>query len=161
MQRSAYIVAIAVLVAAGSWIAYRRVEDPMAARKAVLAGELAEIGPLSDAEMRSASTGNEELLDLIRGNPALWRELVEAQKVAPKPPDLAQLLRGVTATTNQRGMGAQLKVLIKTPQNRTGGWFGVGDQINGVGIRSISRRDVEFGLEHNGKQYTLKLPRRR
>lgn len=155
------IAAVALIGTAG----LRYEKNPMDEKRQALEDDLAKI---SAKEVSFQTTHNydfESLQGSIRKKPKLWMELVppppppKKKIVQVPPPDLANMLQGVSPTRQQIRKKGQLMVLIKTPQNPRGNYHIVGDVIQGVTISKIEKTSVVFSLSRNGKTYTHSLPR--
>ncbi|MCP4645483.1 MAG: hypothetical protein GY851_33880 [bacterium] len=103
-----------------------------------------------------------ELIDAVSGREAVWKPLVDAPPPAVAKPDLAKMLTGVTVTRDKMGAPPNMKVRMKTPQDRRGGWMQAGDTVNGLVIKEITLDAVVFQLVKDGKTYehSVRRPQR-
>lgn len=103
----------------------------------------------------------EDIQYAISAKPDLWAPLTEAAKAAIKPPDLEQILQGVTISRNTVGSGADVKIKIMTPENRAGEWVAVGSKVRGLTVKSIDGRrgSVVFVQPFQGREYAFTLTR--
>lgn len=142
--------------------------NPMDERAHALENDLAKI---STKEVTFDTTPNydfESLQRTIRKKPKLWMELVPPPPPPPPkkkkivqvpPPDLANMLQGVSPTRQQLRKKGQLMVLIKTPKDPRGHYHSVGDVIQGLTILKIEKTSVVFSMSRNGRTYTHSLRR--
>lgn len=160
----AAISAVAAIALIGT-MGLRFGSNPMDDRRHALENDLAKISTKEVAFETTPNYDFESLQGTIRKKPKLWMELVSPPPPPPKkivqvpPPDLANMLQGVSPTRQQLRKKGQLMVLIKTPKNPRGSYHSVGDVIQGVTISKIDKTSVVFSMSRNGKTYTHSLPR--
>ena len=163
----AAISAVAAIALIGT-MGLRFGSNPMNERRLTLENDLARISTKEVAFETTPNYDFESLQQTIRKKPKLWMELVPPPPPPPPtpkkivqvpPPDLANMLQGVSPTRQQLRKKGQVMVLIKTPKNPRGNYHSVGDVIQGVTISKIDKTSVVFSLSRNGKTYTHSLPR--
>jgi len=158
MERMMTWAGVGVLVLVGGTAALCGFRDPMNARRADMARELADIEPVAVrfAEAPRDFAGWERA---IAAKPALWEELVAPPPPppAPKPPppDWDKILRGVRVTRHQVGQ----KVRVFSPGHARGEFLGVGDAVNGATIKAACERNVVFAVRLHGREWTRGLRR--
>jgi hypothetical protein len=140
-------------------IVHHQVTRPLDEKLAWVDRELANINP-TWVEFPQPDWNFKRWHEAITGKKALWQEIVPPPPPPPPkeepPPDLRKELTGVEATRSQIGQ----KVKFKTPENQKGVFYTVGDKINGLTIKSITKDYVEFSLQWKGEELTTRLGRR-
>lgn len=142
--------------------AYKAAANPMAAQRAALAADLAEVEGGWEPPARTAGRSPEELQQIVLAQATLWRSLVDAPPPPPKPFDMDGAMKGITPTRRSMGTGESLAVRIETPAAPRGEYYGVGDAIAGAAgivVKEIGRDYVVFSKTHEGKEYTKRLAR--
>jgi hypothetical protein len=140
--------------------------DPEKARMDALAKRLTEIQPRHIDYVTQSKVDYTSLQNQILSKPKLFQELVPppppptpAPPPPPKPPDLEALLKGVVATRMEISKGGVKRVRFMTPASKTPEYFGVGDIINGVTIKEVTKAAIIFSIVANEKEYTKEMPR--
>jgi len=85
----------------------------------------------------------------------VWDRLVPPPPPKKNPFDMEKAMRGISVT--RQSIGDRVK--IKTPNNKNGDFYSVGDRIGDVRIKQITKSAVVFQVIHDGKEYTKTLPR--
>jgi len=127
MDRLLNIGAAGIVLLILTAIALNQVNDPFELRRIELEQRLSGISPVQEKE------------DSFLGEFDGWDE-GPPPPPPPKKPDLAEMLGEVQATRQQVGD----KVKFVVPSNPRGEFKGVGDTINGLTIKSITRTEVVF-----------------
>ena len=142
--------------------------NPMHDRLAEFELEVDAVTYVPEGYKIESEANYDAIVAVIVDKTTLWKELVPPPpppKPRPRPvkkPDLKKMLEGVVASSRLQIIGAGGRILldVKTPKDRAGSWLGVGDKVNGVTIKKITKDAVLFSLMSNKKEYTYSLPRR-
>ena len=141
-------------------------DNPQKARMDALAKRLNAIEPRRIDYITQSNVDYTALQGQILSRPNLFQELIPPPpppKVAPppppKPPDLNALLKGVLASRHEVTKGGVKEIRMTTPASTTPEFFKVGDQINGVTLKEITRTEVIFSIVANENEYTKAIPR--
>ena len=152
---------IAVLL--GGALLLNTVQNPVAGRRESLKLALAEVRA-GDTDVESQTWDFDLWNGTITGRAYVWTELVPPPPPPPPPPtpppqkpDLQKMLEGVKATRQQVGQ----KVKIFTSQSPRGVFVGVGDDVNGLKVKSIDKTGVvlSFLWKEKQEELTVTLPR--
>lgn len=161
VSNSVYILVVGVVALAFAFFAgYTMLNDPTDPMRDKLADVLTDIQPPTadyDPFVQSDYGGVQEA---IEARPALWQELIPPPpkpKPKPKPPNLKAMLKGVMAPPRDQ-VGDRIRIRLD-PRDVPGGFYGVGDQIRGLTIKSFNDDVVEFMLEEKDNEYTYELQR--
>jgi len=158
MERLLVIISVIVLIAILGVMAFLFVRDPMDEHRVTLDDQLAAVKPV-DVAFQKPNWDFDKWQNSLATKPALWKELVEAPPPAPPapppPPDLQALLKDVTAGRQQ--VGNKVKILKKG--DARGSFLGVGETLNGLTIKEITKKEVVFSMTWQGKELTVNLPR--
>lgn len=156
-------VSVVVIVLSVGAFAMNMNRNAMQERLTEFEMELAGVTYIEEEYATVAEVNFKKLVIAINAKPTLWRELV-APPPPPKriaaAPNLEKMLQGVTISSRlELGRGDSVKINVKTPADKRGAWKSVGDKINGLAIKEITKESVTFSLERGGKEYTYALPR--
>ncbi|HOZ46879.1 MAG TPA: hypothetical protein PLO37_00525 [Candidatus Hydrogenedentes bacterium] len=158
-DRIAFGLGIVALAGVLALMAYHAVNNPMDKVRHQVDAELAEIKTVSVA-FPAPEWEFDKWHHEIVGKASLWKELVPEPAPPPpppeKPPDLQEKLKGVEPTRQQVGG----RVKIKTPGDEKGSFYSVGDILNGLQIKEISKTHVTFMVLWKDKELTTQLERR-
>jgi len=134
---------------------------PVDARRVALEFQLENARSYGAVDQAKANVNYEDIQYSISAKPNLWTPLTKAAKAALKPPNLEQMLSGVTISRNTVGSGEDVKIKIMSPENRGGQWVGVGGNVRGLAVKSIDSRlgEVVFMTSFQGREYTYTLKR--
>ncbi len=158
MERKYLIVLIAVLAVVAVAVGLKTAINPYATRQAELRAKLAAIQP-EEVKHETAQASFDRWKQTITGKPSVWQELIAAPPPQPPkpppPPKVKDKLEGLRIT--RQGIGQ--KVRIMSPESPKGAFFAVGDTINGLTIKEITKKSVTFALEWQGKELTETVPR--
>ncbi|HEO71649.1 MAG TPA: hypothetical protein ENN80_10330 [Candidatus Hydrogenedentes bacterium] len=159
MERVLFILVLLAIGALGALIVLNAIQQPIKKEQAWLDEELARIRP-TQVLFPKPDWDFHAWHQAIAGKAALWKEIVPPPppkpKPPPKPPNIEEKLVGVEATRQQVGDKAR----IRTPDNPRGDFYGVGDTINGLRIKEVTKYQVVFCLEWMGQELTTSLERR-
>lgn len=168
MRKAVIIASIAIAALSWGYFAFRVIQDAPGTWRNNLRESLASAGSQQPAEehfILKPELDYDRLQSAIKSKPSLWRELVAPPPpapppppAAPPPPNLSEMLKGVAVASGQMGLGETARVPIQVP-GKGRAFYGVGDTINGLTIKSISRGEVVFSLVADGKEYTAVLRR--
>ena len=146
MDRITLILAAAVAIPLVGILVYSGVTDVHAEEKLWLKTQLIGLdttGP-QYASLEQDFAAWRQKMD---SRPTAWKPITEEppppppkKKAPPKCPDINQMLNGVSPKMS--GIGDKIKIV--TPDNSRGGWYVVGDAINGCSITEITRDTVVF-----------------
>ena len=142
--------------------------NPMDEKLANFELELAAVTYVPEEYVTDSDANYDAIQRSIVQKSKLWKELVPPPPPpVPKPkpvkkPNLVKMLQGVIASSRMEitGPGGRKLIQVKTQENRTGAWLGVGDKVKGLTIKEITKEAVVFSLMSNNKEYTRSLPRR-
>ena len=158
MRRIAAIACMAALAAIFLWIVFRAIVNPVKAERESFAADLAKVTPVEVA-IDKPNWNFEKWEKSIAGKQSLWQELVAPPPPVPPPPeappDLQKMLQGVTAT--RQSVGGRAKII--KPDEPKGVFMKVGDNINGLRIKEITKTEVTLSLTWHEKELTATLPR--
>ena len=158
MGRAAYMVGLILLIGAGAWIAKQLICNPIQPQRAALEVELTEVKQPLDVEEKPSTPPYRELQETIKARTSLWDGLVPPPVVQEREPDWQSILKGVEATRSTVGVGADMKVGVRTPHSRRM-MLSVGSVLNGATVKEITSTAIVFSKEANGKEHTYALPR--
>lgn len=137
------------------------VQSPMEAKQAWLHSELQRVPESASPDLIIGS--NISYSTLIAENSKVWKPIVDRpEKVVvvkkPEKPDINKLLEGVEVTRFK--VGDRIKIISKN--NPDGGFYGIGEKVNGCVLTEFTRLDATFTYEWKEGKQTLKksLPRR-
>ena len=157
-QRIATIVGVIVIAGILAFIGYNFWANPVGEKRQWLNQELSEIQPI-EVIFDKPQWDFKGWQDSVAGKPALWEELIEPPKAPPPPPptppNLNAMLKGVRAL--RQGVGKRAKII--TPGDARGAFMGVGDMVNGLRIKEVTKTAVTFSLEWQGQELTTSIPR--
>jgi len=150
-MRVFYTVCAAALVAIAAMFAMNQLENPIDERQVALAQDLQALEGTWNAPALNSGTPPAQHEQTIIARPEVWSHIIQRPPPRPQPFDIEGALRGVEGTRQALGE----RVLIRTPGNRRGDWYQVGDRINGVPIVEITRERITFSIVHtDGQTYT-------
>lgn len=161
-------VILCVIAACGclAYVAYRQIDNPYAAREVKLRANLADVTAPEVTYVTTSDVDYQALQQEVLAKPALFRELIPpppppkaAPPPPPPPPDLAKMLEGVIAGTATITKNGEPAAKIRTANDPRGEFKGVGDTVNGLTIKEITKEEVIFTLTANEKEYTHRLKR--
>lgn len=159
MYRLLYIAESLLLAVLFCLLVFLHVKPPARAELLWVEEQVAAIEP-SRVEFPQPQWDFAKWHQAIIGKQSLWQRIVPPKAPPPKkeepPPDLAEKLKGVQPTRAQIGG----KVQLKTAENGKGAFYAVGDEINGLKIKSITKESVEFSLVWREQELTTSLPRK-
>ncbi len=163
MERRILIVCGMLLAVILVAILFGLVRDSYAARREALAADLGAIRPV-EVSFDNPNWDFEKWQKTVAGKPALWQELIAPPPKPPpppppppKPPDTKAMIKDVVATRSQMGPRAK----IKTKTDPKGTFLGVGDQVNGMTIKEITKTTIVLSLTWQNQELTETLERNR
>ena len=146
---------VVVVAAAGLQIVF----NPMNARRTTLENQLAKISPV-DVEFERRDLDVDSVQKKLASKPGLWVELVPPPPPPPPPPptppNLEEKVKGVTFGRQQVGG----KVKMTKPGDAKGSFVGVGDQVNGLTVKEITKTTVVLALTWQGQELTISRQRK-
>ena len=168
MRRVELLIGIAcALIAAGSLgvAGVKAARNPFHERLTDFEQQMAAVTYVPEKYTTDSDANYNAIVMAIVRKPALWKELVPAPAAKPRPvkkPDLEKMLKGVRASSRLEiaGTGGRILIDVKTLEDRKGSWLGIGDKVNGLTIKEITKEAVVFSLTIKDKEYTYSLPRR-
>jgi len=162
MERKLQILFIVASIATSLLIVFNFIMNPMESRKKWLTDEIAKV-PEKLKEADELSFNNVSYGALIGERPQIWASLVDkpAEVVveqAAQKPNIDQMLEGVQVTRFK--IGDRIKIITKN--NPDGGFFGVGDKVQGCVLKEYTRLDATFTFDWKEGKQTLKtiMPRK-
>ena len=159
MERKLTLALVAVLagviVITGLFI----VHNPISAEGAALNATLASIKPV-EAGYAKQEADMETLQQKLAAKPQLWKELLpppEPPKPAPPtPPKLEDMVKDLNFGRQQVGG----KVKMTKGGDKKGSFVGVGEIVNGLTVKEISKTAVILSLEWQGQELTISRERK-
>ena len=162
MEKIVTIVLAALLAALLAAIAFFAFSNPINANRKALAATIAEVKPI-EVLFEKPNWDFDKWQRSIAGKPSLWHELVEpppppAPPPPPpeQPPNLEALIKDVTAGRQQ--IGAKIKIM--KPGDTKGSFMAVGDELNGLKIKEITKTSVVLSMEWKGQELTTTITRK-
>jgi hypothetical protein len=152
-----------MLAAAGAVVA-QITSDPMEQRRGLLQRELAAVQAGEEGlPSFTSALPYDDWRQEINGRSDLWRSIVEVRRAPPRPPNWAELLKGIR--TSRAVVGSpptQVKVFL-TPNDQVGRWVEEGEYI-GRGARVVDIHDdgtLVLEKRQSGQSYrhNLRPPR--
>jgi len=159
MERKLTLAFVAVLAGVIVITCLFMVHNPINAERAVLNTTLANIKPV-EAGFAKQEADTETLQQKLAAKPQLWKELLpppEPPKPAPPvPPKLGEMAKDLNFGRQQVGG----KVKMTKGGDKKGSFVGVGDIVNGLTVKEISKTAVILSLEWQGKELTISKERK-
>lgn len=144
-------------------LGYRAAFNPLNDRRAALDARLAAITYVPERFETAEQVNYRKLREAVTAKEALWKDLIDPP---PKPgpvetkPDLNARLEGVFISAREElVIGDTVKVMVRTPLNKSGSWLSVGDKVNGLVIAEILPEKVVFTTVINEKEHSVSLKR--
>ncbi len=163
MERIVNIVGSGLIALVLGAIVMNVVYDPMSARREYLRQALADIHATNDEE--EGAQGNfEKWNSLITAKPGVWTGMGPPPPPPPPPappppqaPNMGQMLTGIKATHQKVGE----KIKIITAEIPKGAFYGVGDVVNGLTVKSFDKTSVTLSLDwkEGNQELTQTIPR--
>jgi hypothetical protein len=148
-------VLVCVLAVAGLFI----VHNPLNAERKALRAQLASIKP-SERDLKAADADINALQKRLAEKPGLWEQLLPPPEPPkpppPAPPKLEELVKDISFGRQQVGS----KVKVTKPGDAKGSFLGVGDTVNGLTIKEISKTAVVLSMEWQGQELTCTKDRK-
>ena len=145
---------VVAISAAGLQIAF----NPMGERRTTLEDQLAKISPV-DVEFERRELDVDSVQKKLASKPGLWVELLAPPPPPPppppKPPKLEEMAKGVAFGRQQVGD----KVKMTKAGEAKGSFVGVGDVVNGLTIKEITKTSVVLGLFWQSQELTISKER--
>jgi hypothetical protein len=159
MQRIGYLIAFALIAGLAVLIGLNVLSSPVEARREAFEIRLEEALTTNLLVKPSEQVDYEDIQHSITSKPNLWAPLTKVQRAAAKPPNLEQMLEGVSISRNTIGSGADIKIKIMSQDNRRGAWVSIGGNVRGLTVKSIDsrRKSVTFMKLFQGREYTFTL----
>jgi hypothetical protein len=159
MERKLTLAFVAVLagviVITGLFI----VHNPINAERTMLNTTLANIKPVEGGSTNQEAD-MEALEQKLAAKPQLWKELLpppEPPKPAPPaPPKLEEMAKDLNFGRQQVGG----KVKVTKGGDKKGSFIGVGDIVNGLTVKEISKAAVVLSLEWQNQELTISKERK-
>lgn len=156
-----FITLIGALALAGvlAFGGYRMYSNPMAAGKVRLENQLKGIKPI-DVKFEKPAWDFDKWQGAIAAKPALWEPLIAAPLPPPpppkQPPDLEKMMKDVSFGRAQ--VGTKVKMLDgKDPK---GSFVKVGDSVNGLTIKEITKTSVLLTFPWEDQELKIEIPRK-
>ena len=155
------ITLIGALVCAGIvvFIALNFVYNPMHAREKALVAEASRIAPI-EVNFEKPNWDFKKWQQSIAAKPALWQQLLAPPAPPPpppeKPPDLNAMIKDVAVGRQQIGP----KVKVMKGGDAKGTFMAVGDTLNGLTIKEITKTEMVLSLTWKGQELTVAIPRK-
>ena len=144
-----------VVAAAGLQIVF----NPIGARRTTLEDQLAKISPV-DVKFERRDLDLDSVQKKLASKPGLWVELLAPPPPPPPPPptppNLAEKAKGLAFGRQQVGG----KVKMTTAGDAKGSFVGVGDQVNGLTVKEITKTSVVLALTWQGQELTISRERK-
>jgi hypothetical protein len=160
VERIATIACAAVLAALVGLAGYLAVANPMKAKRQDLDAQMAKIMPI-DVPFPKPPWDFAKWQQSVAAKQNAWQEIVApAAPPPPKPktpPDPKTMLKDVTF--GRQGIGTK-KVMMKHGNEPRGAMVAVGDNVNGLTIKEITKTDVSLSLTWEGQEIPLTVPRK-
>ncbi len=154
MERGITIGCVVVLIALAGWIGYNAFDSPMQQRSLALKADVSKIKPM-ELSFPKPNWDTEKWQQSVAAKPNLWTQLVEPPKAEPPPPPTPpnpnEMIKDVRFS--KQGIGVKKIKLFKGADTK-GEWASVGDTINGLVLKEITKGDVTLTLKWNDQELT-------
>ena len=159
MERIGTIVCVGTLGVILAAMAWFLVMNPMRAKRESLSMEIAKIEPV-EVPFDKPNWDFTKWQQSVASKPALWDSLVAPPVPPPPPPEPPP---DVNAMAKDLSFGRQQvgnKAKMTKAQDPKGSFVAVGDKVNGLTIKEITKTGVVLSLEWKGQELTVSVPRR-
>jgi len=158
VERIVTIIGVAAIAAVLAATGYMLVFNPVQARRTDLTARLDQIQSY-EVEFKSPDWNYEAWHGSLAAKPALWTELIEPPPPTPPPPPPPPNLKKMAAgiTVGRQAVGDKAKFFA--PGDSRGTYLGVGDTIQGLTIKEVTRKQVTLSLRWKKQELTITLPR--
>ncbi len=159
MERTITVLCALLIVVVAAAAAMQIVFSPMGARRASLEDQLAKISPV-DVEFERRDLDVDSVQKKLASKPGLWVELLAPPPPPPppppKPPNLEEMAKGVAFGRQQVGD----KVKMTKAGETKGSFVGVGDAVNGLTVKEITKTSVVLALKWQSQELTISKGRK-
>jgi hypothetical protein len=159
MERIATIACAGVLAAIIGAMAWCLVMNPMHAKRERLNMELAKIEPV-EVPFDKPNWDFDKWQRAVASKPGLWDSLIAPPPPPPpppeKPPDVNAMAKDLSFGRQQIGN----KVKMTKAKDAKGSFVTVGDKVNGLIVKEITKTAVVLSLEWKGQELTVSVPRK-
>ena len=158
MERTITVLCALLLVVVAAAAGLQIVFSPMGARQANLEDQLGKISPV-EVKFERRDLDVDSVQKKLASKPGLWVELVPPPPPPPPPPPippkLEEMAKGLAFGRQQVGE----KVKMTKAGETKGSFVGVGEEVNGLTIREITKTSVVLGLTWQSQELTISKER--
>jgi len=159
MERTVTLAGVLVLVCVVVIAALFIVRNPINAERAALKEQLARIKPV-EVQFERSETDTAALQQKLGEKPYLWEQLLPPPPPPKPPPPVPPKLDEMAKTLNFGRQQVGGKVKVTKTGDAKGSFVGVGDSVNGLTVKEISKTAVVLSLQWQGQELTISKNRK-
>jgi hypothetical protein len=159
MERAITIVLAVLLACAIGGVVYLSIHNPMETKQVALTERLDGIERV-DVPYQKREVDVESVQKKLAAKPKLWDQLLDPPKAAaptpPPPPPIEEMAKTLSFGRQQIGG----KVMMTKTGEKKGSFIAVGETVNGLTIKEISKTNVVLSLIWQGQELTTSKERK-